>query len=969
MTDKQIREVFQITSDPNNVSVEYSVLPLHDDVNAKYTKEDIDSILLTQLTENESLQKPFAYLNDCMKRCQQQKKFNTKNNELTDVFQEIDRLVIGYGLVAFQVQDFAINGSFKQYIIDIVNEFDQYSNFLLQMIHRAVIEDSLLDLLNSVFPILIDYIINDLPSFDLTSPKIYNNVLSIFEMFVNFKQVAAIFTKVEGFFPSFDCPANRFEKVTTLGPILTLSPLMFNVASNNYGGSLELSKQHINMVHDSSQVEHKAVLDRLFFILDKIIRGSVDSRTDVISYWSMIVNKNHLRRGEHGEQNKLATNSFMTNISLLLIRFSQPFLDITYKKIDKIDVNYFNNISVFIDLTNETRLNSDFKEADEFYDQNKSDQDCKPNFISDCFFLSLTYLHYGIGGTLLYDDKISPQIKRLKEELARLNEALNDNSSRSILFNNAFVKSQVTRLEKSLQYMSCLKNAMKGFFTNRTLQLEIFDFVCGASTFLMRVIDPTHSYPFAPLNLPLIPDQVGIENVDNADFLRKHAPVPFKYYPEFCVEGPINYALYISKYGASPLFRNQRLNSFIEFATAILRCPELVSNPHLKGKIVQLLSIGCMPLVDDSPGFMLEIFEDNELVSKNLLYALLDFYVIVEKTGSSSQFYDKFNSRYSISIILEELYERVPSYKQQLIWQSKNNKEFFIRFIARMLNDLTFLLDEGLSSLAEVHNINRRLKNEDPNHTNNDNPNDGSESNSIQDLQSRLASAQRQAKSSCGLASKSMQLFVIFTKNIPGAFVIPELVDRLACMLDYNLESLVGPKCGELKVEDPDQYSFNPKNLLKAVTTTFINLSDEEEFINAVARDGRSFDKKYFVRATDILGNRTGMVSVEFCEKLIKFTDVVQKKRDIEAEEDMEYDDAPDEFLDPLMYTLMKDPVTLPASKVNIDRSTIRAHLLSDSTDPFNRMPLKFEDVIPNEELKKKILDFKLKKKQEREAK
>ena len=38
-----------------------------------------------------------------------------------------------------------------------------------------------------------------------------------------------------------------------------------------------------------------------------------------------------------------------------------------------------------------------------------------------------------------------------------------------------------------------------------------------------------------------------------------------------------------------------------------------------------------------------------------------------------------------------------------------------------------------------------------------------------------------------------------------------------------------------------------------------------------------------------------------------------------------------------------------------VDRSTIKAHLLSDSTDPFNRSPLKIEDVVPDTELKAKI--------------
>lgn len=54
-----------------------------------------------------------------------------------------------------------------------------------------------------------------------------------------------------------------------------------------------------------------------------------------------------------------------------------------------------------------------------------------------------------------------------------------------------------------------------------------------------------------------------------------------------------------------------------------------------------------------------------------------------------------------------------------------------------------------------------------------------------------------------------------------------------------------------------------------------------------------------------------------------------------------------DKHLDPLMATLMEDPVILPLSGARIDRQTIKAHLLSDATDPFNRSPLKIEDVIP----------------------
>jgi len=52
--------------------------------------------------------------------------------------------------------------------------------------------------------------------------------------------------------------------------------------------------------------------------------------------------------------------------------------------------------------------------------------------------------------------------------------------------------------------------------------------------------------------------------------------------------------------------------------------------------------------------------------------------------------------------------------------------------------------------------------------------------------------------------------------------------------------------------------------------------------------------------------------------------------------------------VDALLYTVMKDPVTLPSSRAVVDRATIKSHLLSDVKDPFNRAPLKIEEVIPS---------------------
>ena len=78
----------------------------------------------------------------------------------------------------------------------------------------------------------------------------------------------------------------------------------------------------------------------------------------------------------------------------------------------------------------------------------------------------------------------------------------------------------------------------------------------------------------------------------------------------------------------------------------------------------------------------------------------------------------------------------------------------------------------------------------------------------------------------------------------------------------------------------------------------------------------------------------------------------------IGAVTEVDLGEIPDEFLDPLLQTLMRDPVTLPTSGTVVDRSTIMQHLLNDKTDPFSRSPLEASQLEPADELKAKIDAF-----------
>jgi len=276
-----------------------------------------------------------------------------------------------------------------------------------------------------------------------------------------------------------------------------------------------------------------------------------------------------------------------------------------------------------------------------------------------------------------------------------------------------------------------------------------------------------------------------------------------------------------------------------------------------------------------------------------------------------------------------------------------------------MINDVTYLMDESLSELAQIHTIQQEMGNQaawaalPPQQR--------------REREGTLHNLERQATSYTQLGNSTVDMLKIFTAETKEPFMLPEIVDRLAAMLDYNLDALVGPRCNDLVVENKEKYHFNPRQLLSDVVQVYLNLSNQPEFARAVAGDGRSYRKELFEGAARRCSNYN-LKSPNEIEQLGLFVVKVEEaKVTLAAEDDL--GDVPDEFLglsalslsswpafltdrhlffpDPLMCTLMRDPVILPSSRTVVDRSTIKSHLLSDAKDPFNRVPLTIEEVAP----------------------
>lgn len=115
--------------------------------------------------------------------------------------------------------------------------------------------------------------------------------------------------------------------------------------------------------------------------------------------------------------------------------------------------------------------------------------------------------------------------------------------------------------------------------------------------------------------------------------------------------------------------------------------------------------------------------------------------------------------------------------------------------------------------------------------------------------------------------------------------------------------------------------------------------------VAAVAADA-SYGETVFRKVLTVLGSFGGSGTAA----AVAFAHLAQKAAAAAAgaaAADDDAADAPDEFLDPIMASLMTDPVVLPTSGTRVDRSVIRAILLATPQDPFNRQPLTVDQLVP----------------------
>jgi ubiquitin conjugation factor E4 B len=738
----------------------------------------------------------------------------------------------------------------------------------------------------------------------------YRSHTSVLRSLVRYKPLA-IAVAQSPIFVDKSIPAAELEAKTLLGPYFQISPLQAEVTKQYFSSPKTMEEGRAREAQRSLRLTLQTHQSELLDIINQLIRTSAEVREKVLDWFALVVNSNHKRRAMRVDKSTVSSDGFMINVTTCLDQLCEPFMDASFSKIDKIQVQYLLR-HPRVNMKDETKINADQDASDAFYGRTVEGSN---NFISEVFFLTVAAHHYGTEAAHSMLRELEKDLKHMQKQVDQFETDRHkyvNNPMQLKMFEDALNKYK-DQIDKGLSY----KLACQGVLLDELAQTRSMQFMRYLIVWVLRLVSPTGKFPTEKLEVPL-PKQI---------------PEAFRCLPEYFLDDiSSNFQFILSN--MPQIISSTQSDELVMLCITFLRSSEYIKNPYLKAGLVTILFKGTWPW-RSGQGVLADIYNSMPFATEHLLHALMQFFIEAEFMGGHGQFFDKFNVRYEIFQIIKCIWPNTV-YRDNLYKEAKLNSEFFIRFVNLLLNDVTFVLDESFTAFIQIYNLQKELS------TNGASLDQAQR----QEKEEALSSAQSKAKSYMSLTNETVGMLKLFTEALSNSFTMPEVVQRLADMLDYNLNAMAGPKQTTLKVPNPEEYNFNPGALLAEIVDVYLNLSEKPNFILAVARDGRSYKPEIFAAAGAILKR----LPLKSPEELRKWENLQKKFAAAKAEDEAtEHDlgDIPDEFLDPLVYTLMEDPVTLPTSRIVVDRSSIRSHLLSDPTDPFNRVPLKIEDVTP----------------------
>jgi hypothetical protein len=491
------------------------------------------------------------------------------------------------------------------------------------------------------------------------------------------------------------------------------------------------------------------------------------------------------------------------------------------------------------------------------------------NFATEAFFMTARALHHGLIPTL--KTTVNRNVQHgtgtytvIRQELSRVYQATQAAQAAGGAGSEEFQ----TAMANFGQLMACKHLFDAGMLEAQLLSLSM-SFYGLMARFLTRMATGHGADEIATVALPLpVPP-----------------PMEFAALPEHFAEDLCEFLLLVQEFKPEMLEQTaeSEIQCVLSLMVALLASPGYVRNPYLRCKFVAVIH-SLLPeseeelqrqrsraLSADMSGLLLA----NPICQSHLVRSMLQVYVDIENTGSHNQFHEKFQPREHIYGLLAHLCDTTAligeggaagapvteGYPASLI-AFLNTADYRVgestaaKFISLLLNDTIFVFEDAMLKLKKIKELE-------------------AEEESWESLPEEERDAKKkeidQERGICRYhlkqVDKTLHFLGYVTAHHAGVapFVAPEMVDRMAGMVNAFVGQLVGSKASELKVAKKEALpEWQPRELLVKVLRLCTQLHAQapdaaaaEKYVSAVVGDGR-YSQTVYSKAVTMLGRVAG---------------------------------------------------------------------------------------------------------------
>lgn len=310
---------------------------------------------------------------------------------------------------------------------------------------------------------------------------------------------------------------------------------------------------------------------------------------------------------------------------------------------------------------------------------------------------------------------------------------------------------------------------------------------------------------------------------------------------------------------------------------------------------------------------------------------LCALYGDVERTG----YYEKVEHRYRIAAVLVFLGKQ-SAQSETLLEFSKTDG--FLSFADGLIGHSIHALTDSMQSLSDIHELQQILAA------------GGLDEGDTDAKRKELAQLEGAARSGLMLTNQTLELLATLSVDLAAQLTRDEL--RVRALMQLTVWKLIPasgspgghgsayvahpfrPQCLQLEgkqqyplvfvgftdmqVSNPEQLGFRPRELVTVVAACTLQLARGNDFAKAIVKSG-FYSAEMWNRGLRLL-RKFALLPEDKIAQFETFIGELDRHHQEALSAAIDVTEVPDEYLDPLMATIMEDPVELPTSKYIVDR-------------------------------------------------